>query len=354
MMFLSESTSGILEIIKRKCLHLSKETKNRSSNVKLIDMEVERPSINVSKLEKLKEIGLLIIIASIDLSSSLVLSISIDEKFREIDSLTSLLRGVQVIFLGILSFFILSLPIYRFHIVCFFGTFILLVFLLILEYFNEARYYMEISNYLGYIGIYLLCYLVNSLQYVLHRYLMDKYLYSPYMILCLMGVIGSFLTILLMCIGTLANIDKISFASARIGWDKMFSETHYIFCLIGVYVLGLLINLCMILINFYLTPGYNGIGDTLCGVLMMVKVLIKKSTTISVFIVLILIFALFICMIYFELIVLRCFSFGVDTRNEIGKREINEMNLIGIFIKERKSLKCKENKQINPLQEDIN
>lgn len=92
-----------------------------------------------------------------------------------------------------------------------------------------------------------------------------------------MGVIGFFLTILVTCFGTLAKVDKLSFTSAGIGWDKFFSEAHYIFCFIGVYVFGLLINLCMILINFYLTPSYNGIGDTLSGIFTMIKVIIKKK-----------------------------------------------------------------------------
>lgn len=93
---------------------------------------------------------------------------------------------------------------------------------------------------------------------------------------------------------------------------------------------------------------------------MMIKVIIKKKSTISAFIILILIFALFICMIYFEIIVFSCCAFEVDTINEIGKRATKEKELLGNFIKERKLLyneeteETKETAQINLNEKSIN
>lgn len=53
------------------------------------------------------------------------------------------------------------------------------------------------------------------------------------------------------------------FVSAGIGWNLLFNKTQYIFLSFRYYVFGLLVNLFMILSNFYLIPSYNGIGETL-------------------------------------------------------------------------------------------
>ena len=86
----------------------------------------------------------------------------------------------------------------------------------------------------------------------------------------------------------------------------------------------------------------------------MIKVIIRKKTTISAFIILILIFALFICMIYFEIIVFSCCAFEVDTINEIGKRATKEKELLGIFMKERRLLYNEKTAQIDLNEKIIN
>ena len=332
-MHFSEVSCGLFEFIKIISFNISNEKFSRQSNQQRQILKSDKMDTSNKTFDKMKELLLLFLVSVIDLSSNFVLSLQIEE-FKEYVSLTSLLRISQVIFLGILSSLVLHIPIYRFHIVCFFSTFLLLSILLILEPINSNNF-IGYGKYFLFIGIYLVCYFLNSIQYVLHRYIMDKYVYSPYSIRCISGLVGFVLDLIIMGFGTLAGSKRLNITSAIIGWNLLFEKTHYIFCLIGIYVNGIFVNIFIILINLYLTPSFNGIGDTLNGIFITIMMIWIRKFTVSLFIIIILIFALFICMIYSEIIVLHCCNFGIDTKNEIEKRANRETKSIEILIETR-------------------
>lgn len=329
-MHFSEASCGLIELFKFIFFKPPKEKVTRKSNQQIKVLKSDK----TNKFDKLKELLLLFLVPVIDSSVNLVLSFQFSDEFNmfnEYVSLTTFLRISQIIFLGTLSSLILHIPIYRFHIVCFFSVFLLLSIILILEPINRNNF-IGYGSYFLFIGVYLVCYFVNSIQYVMHRYIMDKYLYSPYSIRCISGLTGFVLDIIIMGFATIGKFNGLDFSSASQGWNNLFDNTYYIFCFIGAYINGIFVNIFIILINLYLTPSYNGIGDTLNGIFLTIIMCCFREFTVSFFIIIILTFALFICMVYSEIIVLNCCEFSTDTKNEIEKRSIHESKAIEMLI----------------------
>ena len=85
-----------------------------------------------------------------------------------------------------------------------------------------------------------------------------------------------------------------------------------------------MLNIIIILTNLFLTPPYNGINDTLNGIVITVLQMIISKSIFSVLTCVILLCAFIICLIYSEIIVLHCCSIGKDTKKEIVNRGIEE------------------------------
>ena len=292
---------------------------------RLIQREDELISSNKKKYIKIKEVFILFLIALIDISFNLFLNLLIANSFNSnYKSLTMILRVSQIIFLGILSYFILNIQIYRFHIVCFVITALLLTLILIAERATDKTSDLTTSEYIIQIVICVVAYCINSIQYVLHKYIMDKHYYSPYSVLGITGIMEIGIWLVIIGFGELFHNEKLTFSNAAIGWPNLTEEIHYIFCLIGAYFLGILTNIIIILTNLFLTPPYNGINDTLNGIFITVLQMVIYQSYFTSLTILILIFSFIICLIYSEVIVFNCCSIGNDTKKEIAKRGIKE------------------------------
>ena len=322
VMMLSESSCGIIEIIKKRCW----KSKHLYENMdRLIQREDELISSNKKKYIKIKEVFILFLIALIDISFNLFLNLLVANSFNSnYKSLTVVLRVSQIIFLGILSYFILNIPIYRFHIVCFVITALLLTLILMAERATDKTSDLTTSEYIIQIVICVVAYCINSIQYVLHKYIMDKHYYSPYSVLGITGLMEIGIWLIIIGFGELFHNEKLTFSNAAIGWSNLTEEIYYIFCLIGAYFLGIVLNIIIILTNLFLTPPYNGINDTLNGIVITLLQMIISKSIFSVLTCVILLCAFIICLIYSEIIVLHCCSIGKDTKKEIVNRGIEE------------------------------
>lgn len=321
LMFISESSCGIVEIIKHFWCNII--SNNLSSKSKPIlknkpHVLIRKENLGISNKILFKEFLFIFLISIIDLSFNLFLSLN-NQKNKGYVYLNTFLRIIQIIFLSFLSYFILHLPIHRFHTICFGIIVILLTILLIEEKLTNFKSEL-ISDYLLQITKFIIAYSINSFQYVLHKHLMDSYFYSPYAVLGITGSLGLVLTYALMLFGSLLHIESISFNSALTGWSEMSSNMSSFPYLILVYICGVLVNVFVVLINFFLTPPFNGIGDTFNGICTAILMFILDDSKMPIYAIIILVFSFITCLIYSEIIVFNCLSFEKNTKKEIGKR----------------------------------
>ena len=149
------------------------------------------------------------------------------------------------------------------------------------------------------------------------------------------------LTCFLFLFGYLSSICLLSFELALKGWPELFNNSYNFICLIGIFILGMFVNIFIILTNLFLTPSFNGIGDTINGIFTAIAMFILNKS-VPYYSIIILIFSLVTCLIYSEIIVLKCFSFEEFTKKEIDKRAIKEtqgmQSLCGVEIPESKNI----------------
>ena len=309
--FLGEALFGIVELIKLKC--------GKADNLsRTITEEMENTLLTPKKqrLLKLKRFAILFLISFINLCFSLLLLIGFFNISVFFKSIFTMIRMVQIIFLGIMSYFCLHIEIYRFHAICF----VLIVLLLAILVITEGVTGMS-TDWLITIPIIIGIYCINSIKFVLQKYIMDKHFYSPYYVLFLTGMIGLAMCLIMLIFGSIFSSPKFSFYSLSIGWTKL--NGKYILYFIGLFFSSMFNSLAIILLNLFLTPTYNGIADTLTGIVVIFLNLIVKGTF-EVIQLIIIILALITCLIYSEIIVLKCCSIGYNSKKEIVKRGAEE------------------------------
>ena len=297
IMFLGQTTNGILELLRPN-------SENKGKRI-------------VSKYQYLW----LFVAASLDLASFIFLNIIIG---ASVGDLSLVLRMSQTLFIGLLMYPILKAKLYKHNILAISViTFCLIIFII-----------AEGNNILN-VFYYLISYFLNSLRIVVMKVLMEKYFYSTYKELLIIGIIGN-VEILIglffeMIIHT-KDDNSYLYTIFIIIIPKIFSQFSSSAYFITMYLSGALFNTFGTLTNELLSSAHVGIGDTLAG---LMYVFVKKVNVEVGYIILDIILNIIIlisCFVFTEIIILHFWNLKRDTTNAIADRANEERAHSLIFI----------------------
>ena len=234
---------------------------------------------------------------------------------ESIDSLSFALRMTQTLFLTGLTKLILKIQLFKHNIMAIIIIFIGITALVIMNIYSDSW---------GIFGIYILGYFLNALRISIIKILLDKWYYSTYKLLFIIGSIGIFLVVLIMPFSLLIKSGTFTFKSIYVDSFQIFKyEKISILYIVIVYLMGLLFNVSGTLTNHRLSSSHVGIGDTLAGLILIIIFKLNDivSLIISFFISLIILLA---CLIYTEIIVIDCCGLKHNTVTEIFERGVDE------------------------------
>ena len=306
IMFLGQTTNGLLELLRPN-------SKNKGKRI-------------VSKYQYLW----LFVAASLDLASFIFLNLIIG---ASVGDLSLVLRMSQTLFIGLLMYPILKAKLYKHNILAISViTFCLIIF--IIAEGNAGKAGNALNNILN-VFYYLISYFLNSLRIVVMKVLMEKYFYSTYKELLIIGIIGN-VEILIglffeMIIHT-KDDNSYLYTIFIIIIPKIFFQFSSSAYFITMYLSGALFNTFGTLTNELLSSAHVGIGDTLAG---LMYVFVKKVNVEVGYIVLDIILNIIIlisCFIFTEIIILHFWNLKRDTTNAIADRANEERAHSLIFI----------------------
>lgn len=376
IMCIGETFCGFIELYKRmkNKSKINYETALLSSET--VKSNSEETDIRIQKLKvQTNDVILIVIMGIIDF---LVFAFILVAGGRKSFDVAMVVKIGQIIFLGLFSKWILSIPLYKHHIVSLIviGFTILVVSVIALlneTNQNEEKTFNSIPLIIQYFCILLSLFIINSLNLIAQKHLIDKRFYSPYLLICLSGFIGIILTFLsqgivltskfhcternsFYCRMTQPNSKTID--NMYQGLLEVFEPNKKIYFL---YFCVLLI--CSMAINSFtgiiiqtFNPTYLGIGDSLGAMLVWFYFRIlysfysqerKARIFITTFLGIILfIIAIICCLIYTELLIFDCFGLKYNTKDEIIKRSEKEIrnadNLLNISTASEKSCSSEE------------
>ena len=306
IMFLGQTTNGILEFLRPN-------SKNKGKRI-------------VSKYQYLW----LFVAASLDLASFIFLNLIIG---ASVGDLSLVLRMSQTLFIGLLMYPILKAKLYKHNILAISViTFCLIIF--IIAEGNAGKAGNAWNNILN-VFYYLISYFLNFFRIVVMKVLMEKYFYSTYKELLIIGIIGN-VEILIglffeMIIHT-KDDNSYLYTIFIIIIPQIFSQFSSSAYFITMYLSGALFNTFGTLTNELLSSAHVGIGDTLAG---LMYVFVKKVNVEVGYIVLDIILNIIIlisCFIFTEIIILHFWNLKRDTTNAIAARANEERAHSLIFI----------------------
>ena len=306
IMFLGQTTNGILEFLRPN-------SKNKGKRI-------------VSKYQYLW----LFVAASLDLASFIFLNLIIG---ASVGDLSLVLRMSQTLFIGLLMYPILKAKLYKHNILAISViTFCLIIF--IIAEGNAGKAGNAWNNILN-VFYYLISYFLNSFRIVVMKVLMEKYFYSTYKELLIIGIIGN-VEILIglffeMIIHT-KDDNSYLYTIFIIIIPQIFSQFSSSAYFITMYLSGALFNTFGTLTNELLSSAHVGIGDTLAG---LMYVIVKKVNIEVGYIILDIILNIIIlisCFVFTEIIILHFWNLKRDTTNAIADRANEERAHSLIFI----------------------
>ena len=342
----------VIEFIKRKVSKKNKLSLKEATLLKKSNEEESEEEHNQKKKMKVQTQDILIIvfIAIIDF---VVVSFLLIGKTKNIFEMSMIMKLSQIICLGILSQYFLSISLYRHHIIslCVIGLGLIGNFLLTICFSIGRK--EKTSTYI--LNIFLLfgLFFLNSIKYIAEKYLIDKRYYSPYLIIFFNGCIGILLTLITqgIVIFQKCEMEEVTYFcqmtqdKSKI-IDNLFegfldyindsSQHIYLLFLLFVFFCSIAINCFTGIIIQDFNPTYLGIGDSLGLMLVWIGINIfyyksglSKSPS-ELFIVTLIgtiIFGLVIlsCLIFTELIILDCFGLKYYTKREIIRRAEDEI-----------------------------
>lgn len=174
---------------------------------------------------------MLIIISSIDISVYTIVNLIISDQFKQYESLTPIVKMIEILILGYLSSKILNNPLHRHQIICIILFIIIILISVILEGYilnndQDDGKPFSLEFYILSIVIAIFIFTVNSFQYVFEKYFNGRSLFLELIILLLIvGIDFTVYTIVNLIIG-----DKFT----------DFGDLSPIVRLIEIFVLGIL------------------------------------------------------------------------------------------------------------------
>lgn len=223
------------------------------------------------------------------------------------------LRLFNLFFISLFSFIILSLPIKRHK---FFGCSLVGVIIVLFVVMELVRKTSVIS-----IVIFILIYFVLSIREVLHKYLMEVKLMSSVLLISLEGAFGFIMTIIFFLIIQYDFIKALS---------NIFLDSNTLGFYVLYFLLCFLYDFLAIITKYYFEPTVMSVAYSFSVIGW--KLILLSTKKVDAYIELMIfiiggIFALFGCLVYNEIIILKFCKLERDTKKEIIRRsEIDSFN----------------------------
>lgn len=325
LMFSGQIFSGILTIIVLFRSNICKKKKKENNDDKAI-LGIKSDILIQNEKSKMKQsrwdILIYFSISFLDYLSFILLNHTILD-----NNLSLVLRMIQILFISLFAFFILKSRFYKHNLI----SIILIVMGLIGLTFFEFK--LELWKYfLFYIG----AFFSNSLRIVLIKVLMEKWYYSPYFLLPIIGITGIVCLFASLPLFPLISLEQLSFHNAmKIPLIETFQDIYQILLFFGIFIFGLMFNLFGTLTNFHFTSCHVGIGDTLSALILLV--ILKKDRPVWEIIISFILNSIILIavIIYTEILVINLCGLNKFTIREIQKRAEEKENIpSGILVPE--------------------
>lgn len=326
LMFSGQIFSGILTIIVLFRSNIYKKKKKENNDDKAI-LGIKSDNLIQHEKSKIKQsrwdILIYFSISFLDYLSFILLNHTILD-----NNLSLVLRMIQILFISLFVFFILKSRFYKHNLI----SIILIVMGLIGLTFFEFK--LDLWKYfLFYIG----AFFSNSLRIVLIKVLMEKWYYSPYYLLPIIGITGIACLFVSLPLFPLISLEQLSFHNAmKIPLIETFQDIYQILLFFGIFIFGLMFNLFGTLTNFHFTSCHVGIGDTLSALILLV--ILKRDRPVWEIIISFILNSIILIavIIYTEILVINLCGLNKFTIREIQKRAEEKENIppFGILIPE--------------------
>ena len=331
LMYLSEILLGCINLC-YKCWSLKSDKDIRLSKVEVNNEFIFLEQQQEAKLKVSKRMYLyLFILCLFNLFAYCLPMIEMDDNNILNIQLNGELKFIKLLFISLLCKLVLSHKLYRHQIsamvLILIGMVINLSTLLILK-INVIKH----DETLKAIGLFLLCFIISSIQVVGEKYLFNKYKISPYDLMFYEGLFGVFFLSIsegflydFTCPNFISECNHYGHYNITFDFITLFKENQYFFLL---YIFLWL--LCNAYINyfgrqavFYYSPTTESISDALGGIVFYIYVRFTAPMDSYIESIIPFIGYFFIILgslMYNEIIILYVFGLEENTMKEVSKR----------------------------------
>ena len=283
VLFLSQMLCGIFELISKI---RQKTTKSKYISQRKVNPErTTLSSKTVLLLDSPKQTNrivyfFLILTSFLDLLSSVAISIITLLSPNVEDNVESEIRIIQIVFLCFLCKIFLKYSIHRHHIASIIIIGIGMSLVCLDTYSNitiSSRIIIEAV-------LYLLCYLLNAIQDVIEKHIMEKEYISPFGLLFYEGLFGILFLFILFCISFCIpaywhEADTIGQCILEI-FSFFFVEQPLLILYLFLFILvSVGYNLFIVLTNYYFSPSHINVSDTLSSIITWILTVITNQST---------------------------------------------------------------------------
>ena len=325
--FFGETLNGILALIIYKQSQNNPKIKDKNNNKNILS--INNNIILVQNKKNKKNISKIIII--------LVFIIIIDTTSMTYNFIFLKREGVssnnemifQIFFSGLFCKYFINYSFQKHH---YFGM-ILVLFGIIFLNLHSLTSYNE--NLFYHIVIFILC-IFSSLQEVLEKYLMDfEYIY-PLTVVFYEGCLGILFLLLIYLFVKILSLNILIEINDAI-YESLNGDFLFYFYILLLILSSSAINAFFMLTNYYYSPTHRNISDSVYYYYYYIeRVLTGKNIQKEIIYLMIniigLIFIIFGCLIYNEIIICHFCNFDLNTGEQINKRSKLETNIINYEI----------------------
>ena len=319
IMFFSDFISGLILY-----LYYLKNSEQKESTSSFMGIELIHADNEISPSDNSTKILILIMFASyLDFAENIFSAYYIPAKFTRIsDSIEWRLKSIIICLSGLLSYYILKIPIFRHQIVSMMIIFICLIFTIIIEiveFYNEHHKDKGISYIIYVIFLLLINDTFTSGFDVIEKYLLEYNFIYPFRLLMYEGIFGIFFISLFTIYQDLFEQIKI------IKNDNPEDLKYLIILLIIFFFLSCGRNIYRIITNKLYSPTDKALSNYIfVPFLIIINYFVNDDfyKTFFYFIsnLLLSLIIVFCGIVYNEFIILFCFNLQYDTHIEVSKR----------------------------------
>ena len=254
-------------------------------------------------------------------------------------------EAIEIIFILIVSKILLKTKLYIHHYI---GLVIFIAFSLGIDVLFDLSI---IKPGLGFLAIYIVFLILDSIFITFEKFMMDKKYYSPYTIVCSIGILflvtSTFFTILILCKGNMlydGTKYKLQSFKDYFAQNDIKEVIGHLFYLTGFRFVQ---NILKILTIYYFTQNHVYLSYI---IIKLVDYLITKQSWKKYLCIILFVFQLFGFLVYLEILELNFLNLNKNTKRNIELREIEEEGKMFLSDDESRNSEVEEDKDGNKVK----